>query len=192
MEMVRSSSTLSEVWVLPVVIILAAMLLSSCSSCGFPDGPQRMGETAQTWESSDRPFTLKIDMHIERGGFMPAATAGAYYVFYSKSPGSSNWQKIMTFRHDDPIDIPERQVRFVNDSVAYFFIGPFFVVTTNKGESWTTWDAYKAIPDIKCCYYGVIDDAVIQPDGTGKLSLDPQAVPDRPQRETRDFGIQWE
>lgn len=161
------------------------------SSCGFPDGPQRMGEVVQTWKSSGKSFKMKIDKHVESGGFMPAATAGAYYVFYSASEGSSDWHKIMTFRHDDPIPIPEGQVRFVNDDAAYFFIGPYFVSTSDKGASWRTWDAYQNIPNIQCCYYGVIEDVGLRPDGSGTLKLDPKAVPGVTQLVTKDFGLHW-
>ena len=171
-------------------IIIASILLLNCR--GFPDGLQRIGEIVQTWESSGRPFKVKIDMHIEMGGFMPAATAGAYYAFYSRPAESSDWHKIMTFRHDDPIPIPDGQVGFVDDETAYFFIGPFFAVTRDKGVSWTIWDAYKNIPNIQCCYYGVIDGIQLRPDGTGTLTLEPRAVQGTTQLTTRDFGLHWD
>lgn len=167
-------------------IVAASISFMSCA------GPQRMGEIVQTWESSEKPFKVKIDMHIERGGFMPAATAGAYYVFYSNSARSSDWREVMTFRHDDPIPIPDNQVRYVTDEVAYFFIGPFFAITQDSGESWRTLNAYKNIQNIQCCYYGVIDDIQLQPDGTGMLRLDPKAVSGITELKTQDFGLHWE
>src|SRR5436853_3272886 len=70
--------------------------------------PPRMGAIAETWETSNGSFKIRVDRHFEEnGGFV----AGAYYVFRSSPTGSDAWRDIMTFRHDDPNPIPRDQVR---------------------------------------------------------------------------------
>ncbi|MBA2340615.1 MAG: hypothetical protein H0V88_09480 [Pyrinomonadaceae bacterium] len=87
--------------------------------------PPSKGERLETWETTNTPFKIRVDRHAEaNGGFVP----GAYYVFQSAAADSDQWHEIMTFRHDDPVDIPREQVRFANDRVAYVFMGWMGVV----------------------------------------------------------------
>ena len=176
-----------SVWVRSSLIVF---LLLTVAGCDVLLGP-RKGELVQTWESTDSPFKIRINMHIERGGFMPAL-GGAYYVFQSAQLGSDEWREIMTFRHDDPNPIPADQVRFVNDKIAYVYMGWMYAVTTDSGISWNIWDGQKSLGNIKCCPYGFIQSVRMEPDGTGKMTLDSHAEPDTTKLTTRDFGQHWE
>src|SRR6476646_6725896 len=108
----------------PFVIVIAVLALV----CGifiaatWPAAklflPPRIGAVAETWETSNGSFRIRVDAHLEEnGGFVP----GAYYVFWSAPTGTDKWRKVMTFRHDDPIPIRRNQVRFVNDHVAFAY-----------------------------------------------------------------------
>lgn len=93
-----------------VLITLTAIALASCKMLSGP----RMGETVESFETSNQTFRMRVDRHAEVGGFM-AVLNGAYYVFRSAPVGSDNWHHIMTFRHDDPNPIQRGQVRFVSE-----------------------------------------------------------------------------
>ncbi len=150
----------------------------------------REGEVAEAWEGRNNDsFKVRVLKYPERGDpFIP----GAYYVFQSASVSSEKWVDIMTFRHDDPIGIPQNQVRFVNDKIGYVFMGWNYAVTTNGGASWSIWDAYQNLPEWKCCHYRLIEDVRIEPDGGGTITLSSAL-----QRYgvtklyTRDYGRHW-
>jgi photosystem II stability/assembly factor-like uncharacterized protein len=147
-----------------------------------------MGGIAETWETSNQTFKVRVDRHPEENAFV----GGAYYVFRSAPIGSNEWRGIMTFRHDDPVPVPRDQVRFVNDRVGYVFMGWMSAVTTDGGATWSVWSANKDLPN-KCCNYGLIKDMHLQPDGTGVMILDP--IPKRPgevpELKTKDYGRHW-
>ena len=165
---------------LPVLVALTAVTLASCKTLSGP----RMGETVESFETSNKTFRLRVDRHAEVGGFM-AVLNGAYYVFRSAPVGSDNWHDIMTYRHDDPNPIPRDQVRFVNDRVGFVFMGWMYAVSTDGGASWTVWDAYRDLKS-QCCNYGLIQDVHLEPNGTGTMILR-----DVPKLRTNDFGRHW-
>jgi hypothetical protein len=148
-----------------------------------------MGSIAESWETSNRTFKLRVDRHSEENTFV----GGAYYVFRSAPAGSDTWREIMTFRHDDPNPIPRDQVRFVNDQVGYVFMGWMYAVTTDGGANWSVWDAGRDLPNWKCCNYGLIEEISLELNGTGVMILDP--IPQRrgevPELRTKDYGRHW-
>jgi hypothetical protein len=118
---------------------------------------------------------------------------GALFLFESAPINSSHWRKITTFRHDDPIAIPHDQIQFVNENVAYFFIGWIFGVTKDGGVTWKVWNAKMNLPNWECCNYRLISSVSFQPDGRGTMRLNP--IEGRrgevPQLKTSNFGETW-
>lgn len=152
--------------------------------------PPRVGALVETWKTSNGTIQIRVDQHNEEnGGFVP----GAYYVFRSAPAGSDAWRDIMTFRHDDPVPIPRDQVRFVNDRVAFVFMGWMYAVTADGGATWSVWDAGNDLPNWQCCNYRLITNVHLNADGTGTMTLTP--IQDRrgevPQLRSNDFGRHW-
>jgi hypothetical protein len=151
--------------------------------------PPVKGQRLETWETTNTPFRIRVDRHAEaNGGFVP----GAYYVFQSAA-SDSEWREIMTFRHDDPVDIPREQVRFANDQVAYVFMSWMYAVTTDGGRSWRVSEMWDLLPSGERCLYGCIEDLRIDANGAGEVRLNIIASP-RDQTKilkTNDFGRSW-
>jgi hypothetical protein len=149
-----------------------------------------MGAIAETWETMNGSFKIRVDRHNEENG---GSVAGAYYVFRSAAVGSDNWRDVMTFRHDDPNPIPRDQLRFVNDRVGFVFMGWMYAVTSDGGANWSVWDAGNDLPSWQCCNYRLISDVQLNADGTGTMTLRP--IQDRrgevPLLRTKDFGRHW-
>jgi hypothetical protein len=154
----------------------------------FLSGPY-MGNVTESWQTSNHTFKLRVDRHSEENAFL----AGAYYVFQSAPAGSDSWQKVMIFRHDDPNPIARDQVRFVNDQVAFVFMGWMYAVTTDAGNSWSVWNGEKELPKGYGCNYRLIRSVNIDMDGAGTMILNP--IPQRqgelPELHTTDFGRHW-
>lgn len=114
-------------------------------------GPPAIGPIAGTVTKSNGRFVIRVERHAEDfGGLLP----GAYYIFKSAPIGSREWQNIMTVRRDDPLDILEDQVRFVNADIGYVFMGAQFAVTTDGGRSWVKRESATAIEDISLTHNG--------------------------------------
>jgi hypothetical protein len=167
------------------IIALVALTTISCwHTRPYP------GEIRETYETSNHAFRVRVNNHAEEnGGFV----AGAYYVFQSAPINSDQWRDIMVFRHDDPDPIPRDQIRFVNESTGYVFMGWMCAVTTDKGASWSVWDARQDLPKWQCCNYGLVSDVRLEADGTGAMRLNP--IPGRsgevPELRTNDYGKHW-
>lgn len=99
----------------------------------------------------------------------------------------------MTFRHDDSVVIPRRQVRFVNDKVGHFFMGWKYAATTDGGARWFVWNTEKYLPGWECCNYKLIREVSVSPDGTGHMKLNPipQRAGEMPELHTKDYGQHW-
>lgn len=148
-------------------------------------------EVVETWETQNTPFRIRIDKHIERGGFA-AALNGAYYVFQSESGKNSNqWREVMMLRHDDPNDIPREQVRFAGDKVGYFFMNSDYAVTSDAGESWRIFKICEFLPSEDQC--SGITDLRIDADGTGEVKIYSSAKYKNHLKvlETTDFARSW-
>ncbi len=151
-------------------------------------GPYK-GPQFETWQSQNASFQIRVDaFHEANGGFVP----GAYYTFFSAPVGSNDWKEVMTFRHDDPIDIRKSQVQFVSDGVGFVYMGWMFASTNDGGQSWTVWDACKKAPDLKSCNYEGIKAVELNSDGKGRMTVDPiPGVSPLPVLRTDDFGRSW-
>jgi hypothetical protein len=149
----------------------------------------RQGAIIERWETRGNGLSIRISAHEEKGVLLP----GTFYVFESRSAGSSDWQHVMTFRHDDRPAIPQDHVHFVGSHAAYVFMGWTFAITRDGGASWKVWDATKDLASWQCCNYGLIGQVQIASDGTGTMSLRP--IPERsgevPALRTIDFGEHW-
>lgn len=147
------------------------------------------GERVETWETTNMPFSIRIDKYAEKNSFVP----GAYYVFQSAASGSNQWREIMAFRHDDPVDIPREQVRFANDRVAYVSMGWMYAVTTDGGNSWRVSEMGNFLPSGERCFYGCIEDLRIDENGSGEVRLNIIGSPQDRLKvlETNDFGRSW-
>lgn len=156
----------------------------------FLQSPHK-AEVVETWETQNAPFRIRVDKHIERGGFMGALN-GAYYVFQSESGKNSNqWRQVMEFRDDDPNDIPREQVRFAADKVGYFFIGNDYAITNDAGESWRIFKICEFLSSEEHC--AGIEDLRINADGKGEVKIHSSSKYKDGLKvlETIDFGRSW-
>ncbi len=146
-------------------------------------------EIVETFETQNTPFRIRINKHIERGGFMPVL-GGAYYVFQSESGNCSDqWREITTFRFDDLIEIPRNQVRFANEKVAYLFMIDMYSVTKDGGADWNIYDIGDYLPSNDRC--GLIKDLQIDADGKGRIIVKSCGNDSLKIMETTDFGQTW-
>jgi hypothetical protein len=148
-------------------------------------------EVVETWETQNTPFRIRVDKHIERGGFMPVL-GGAYYVFQSESGKNSNqWRQVMEIRHDDPNDIPREQVRFAGNKVGYFFFGNDYAVTNDAGESWRIFKICEFLRSDEQC--SGITDLRIDAEGKGEVKIYSSAKykDNLKVLQTTDFGRSW-
>lgn len=174
--------------ILAVAIACGSIILGF--GCRFLPGSQVGEKVNEAWETHNKTFKISVTAYAEEnGGFV----AGAYYVFRSAKVNSDVWTDIMRFRHDDPVAIPRDQIHFVNDEVAYVFMGWMYAVTTDSGSTWSVWDARKDLPGWQCCNYILIKSVLLEQDGAGTMQLKP--IDGRrgevPELHTRDFGRHW-
>jgi hypothetical protein len=175
-------------------IVTGLVVFSVCLVAGvllwllpfFRPGP---GERVlEKWESQRGKLKIVVTARPEEKSFVP----GAYYSFEAVDDSNSK-REIMTFRHDDPVPINKDGIVFVNDDIAYVFMGWQYAVTTDRGKSWQVWSAEKDLPGWKCCNYRMIQEVRLSPDGTGTMKLNP--IPNRqgevPELVTKDFGRHW-
>jgi hypothetical protein len=149
-------------------------------------------EVVDTWQTTNAPFRIRVEKHIERGGFMPAL-GGAYYEFQSAPVNSDNWHEIMTFRHDDSVEIPTDAVRFANERVAYVFMGWMYAVTNDAGANWRVSEISKFLTNTDRCGYNCIQDLRIESNGSGEVKVNLIASPKDSVKilDTADFGDSW-
>ena len=171
---------------LPVVILMLALTITA-----FKLLRPLTGEVTEIWETTNHVFSVRVERRAEKITF---GLAGAYYVFQSASANRDDWHEVFTFRHDDPVQIPREQVRFVNERVGYIFMGWNYAVTTDAGASWSVWDARRDLPDEECCNYGLIETVNVAPDGRGAMTLDliRRRGTDVSKLYTTDFGRHWD
>lgn len=168
--------------------IIFALVAFSIFSVGCAD--LFMGKITESWDASNERFKVRVERRAEIDVFLP----GAYYVFQSVAEGSNSWNEIFTFRHDDPVPIPRNQIRFVNEQIAYVFMGWMYAATVDGGRTWQVWDADKDLQNCECSNYGLIKDVRLAADGIGIMKLNRQ-VPGRigkaTELHTTDYGRHW-
>ena len=173
-----------------IAIGLICLALPIAFGYDFFSKPQRERKTLELWETTNNTFKVSVTAYAEeKGGYI----GGAYYVFRSAAVDSSDWHEIMTFRHDDPVAIPRKQVRFVNSKIGYVFMGWQYAVTIDSGVMWSVWNAEKDLPGWQCCNYKLIEDVRIEPDGRGTMQFNPipQRAREVPALHTKDYGRHW-
>lgn len=165
------------------ITIIGVIALSSCNLLL----PPRIGKVTETWVTTNNTFKIRVNRHAEEnGGFV----GGAYYVFQAAKQDSDNWTEIMVVRHDDPIDIPRKQLRFVNDQIGYTFMNRKFASTIDGGITWSVWDAVDNLQDWKLTRAS-ISDVHIEPNGDGAMKLVSFTDHPPPNLFTKDYGKIW-
>lgn len=111
---------------------------------------------------------------------------------FSARTTANDWQEIMRNHHDDPDPIPCDQVRFINERVAYIFMGRRYAVTTDAGENWRVWDMatdFAEWPTKK----GTIRNVDLAVDGTSTMEILLVGNPQKPRAlRTTDYGFHWQ
>lgn len=168
---------------------LALLVLALCAiAAGYFATTSPTGEVVDRWQTQGGDLRIRVEKREEQG-WLP----GAHYVFQS-SRSKEPWREIMTFRHDDPVPIPRDNIRFVNNRVAFVFMGWMFAVTPDGGSNWFVWNAQTDLPNWTCCNYGLIKDVSILADGDGTMTLkviDGRRGEEVPVLETTDYGRHW-
>lgn len=164
-------------------------LIFTCA-CAVPDATsQARGAMLEQRQTDNGTIKIRVTSYQQTG----ANLNGTYYQFESAFAGSKNWREIVTFRHDDRPKIPMDQVQFVNDRIAYLFMGWIYAVTTDGGANWSEWNAANDLPNWQCCNYQLIRNVRITADGAGTMTLNP--IPQREgevlQLHTTDYGRHW-
>ncbi len=146
------------------------------------------GESIERWETERGGLKIVVTAYTEYKSLLP----GAYY-FFEAIDQSNTKREIMNFRHDDPVPIQKDGIVFVNDDVAYVFMGWKYAVTTDAGQSWQVVSIDKDLPDLKCCNYGLIQEVSVSADGTGRMKLRRHPIQQNSVTElfTKDFGRHW-
>ena len=123
-----------------IVRILAIFpTVSMMVACQSPPVP-KMGPELATTQKENEKFIIRVTAFAQNALFVQVA--GAYYVFESRPKNESDWREIMVFLDDDPVPIREDGIQFVNDHVAYVYMGWLYAVTTDGGHSWKVWDVW--------------------------------------------------
>lgn len=176
--------------VIVVLVCISGIMLIAFIAFGIP----YKGEVVETWESSNTPFKVRINKHIERGSFVPLLN-GAYYDFQAMPAGSDSWREIMTFRYDGFIDIPKDNVSFADENVASVFMSWRYAVTTDGGSTWQVSSLKELLPTDQSdgCRFNCIDSLQINPDGGGQIVLRIIGQPEDQLTvlKTNDFARSW-
>jgi hypothetical protein len=149
--------------------------------------PSASKKVIRTWKPSHKSIKIRAIVY-EIPSVNPSRT---YYSFQSPEEGSDYWRTVLTFQQEGDILAASDHVRFVNDKIAYIFIGFLFAVTTDGGETWSTWDAGRDLEGIKCFEESRIQEVNIAPNGEGVLFLRSLGTNSVRTLHTKDFGKQW-
>jgi hypothetical protein len=147
-------------------------------------------EVVETWETTNNHIKIRVTAYKQKS----VEPAGTYYTFESvKKEFLLDAREIMTFRHENQVLIPRDQIHFVNDQFAYVFMGWMYAVTTDRGYTWSVWDAERDLPNWQCCNYDFIKEIQMGADGAGtmRLSLNSQEISPVQELYTQDYGRHW-
>jgi len=154
----------------------------------------KVGEQFEQCTRQNPSFALRITAFHERGAFLYAPRG--YYRYEVKTGSDYWWRKIAMFQLPVPDPIPKGHFQSVTDSLAYFYHGHIFGVTTDGGTTWSIKGGKNgpifsghAFPDAA---YADIEMVTIGPDGAGvmRLSNFDKSLPSYT-LSTIDFGKTW-
>ena len=99
--------------------------------------PGRGNHVVDAWEATAGTLKIRIRKFDEKNTPMPHN----YQVFEAKAGGSDTWRELLEWRTDGLYPIMYDRVQIVSPQVVNIFIASKYVVTTDAGQTWTTWDA---------------------------------------------------
>ena len=175
-----------QIWVF-FLCLAAGLLAGFLYKWGpFLVGPTKSNIVFQQYEFVKGRITVHVSAYLEKNTFVP----GAHYVFEAIDE-SGNRNEIMTFRHDDPVDIPRENIRYVDNDTAFVFMGWQYAVTTDAGKNWTVWNAADHNEKLECCTYSFIRDVSLNSDGNGKMMINGKNNELTAILQTVDSGRTW-
>jgi hypothetical protein len=181
----------------PLLLALLILFISLAVVFTFIHAPfifggcPRRGGAFDTWETGNKLFKIRITAYEEEGrSFSPARP---YYVFECKALGLEDWREIMVIQDESRPTIPHEQVKFVNEQIAYVFMGLKYAITTDSGQTWCVWDAEKTLPKWMLQNSKRIQQVDVASNGTGVMKLEPipQWKGAWPALYTADYGYHW-
>ena len=185
MKYVARSITATAVTAVCLVLVWRVFPMALFGGCPY------RGAAFDRWESYGHDFKIRITAYEEEGRSFSASRP--YYIFESNAHGPDDWREIMTIRDESKPDIPRDQVRFVNDGIAYVFMGSRYAVTTDAGRTWSLWDAAKTLPRSVLGNYRGLEQVSLAADGKGTMQLEAatQVGGQGPDLKTTDYGYHW-
>lgn len=145
----------------------------------------------QTQEVSDRTSKIIITAY----DLYNVEPFSRYYTFSWQTAKNNYLQTriIFNIRQDEVVQPPINQVKILNDSIVFVYMGWMYSVTTNGGGTWQLWDAEKDLPNWHCCDPSLIQRVEIHLDGSGTMALkpNPQRLGEVLTLHTKDFGQHW-
>ena len=150
--------------------------------------PGRGDRVVDTWEATTGTLKIRIRKFDEKHAIMPHN----YQVFEAKAAGSDTWRELLEWRTDGLYPIMYDRVQIVSPQVVSVFHGTKYVVTTDAGQTWTTWDALKAF-DFDYPLQVSIMKVHVSPDGSGTLVLSYRTKNGFVDSDltTTDYGVHW-
>lgn len=144
-------------------------------------------------EVRNQTFKIRITAYTEKGVLLP----GVYFVLRSAPVNSDQWKDVLAVHGDEPIPLRREQLGLVTDRTGYGFIGTHYLLTTNAGNDWSSWDAEKHLPDDEYQRTNrarYIEEVQILPDGNGRLRLGRfSSERERgPDLFTSNYGLHWQ
>jgi hypothetical protein len=150
------------------------------------------GKLRDHWDLSNNRFQIRVEVHDE-GNKAHFFEAGCHVKLASAPVGSNEWVPFGNAYFSRCDQNLKDRVRFVNHQTAYVFMQWWYSVTTDAGQSWSTWDVPAHLPGK--AYYNpkLIETVAISPSGAGTMTLNPEGVPGKERLilYTEDFGRLW-
>lgn len=170
-------------------VVAAITLGLGLALWGIYNFSSERGAVIDRWEISNAEFKVSVTAYRERALFTP----GAFYVFQSALKDSDAFHEVLTVRTDDPIPIPREKIRFVDNQSAYFFMSRYYAVTTDRGRTWSIWDAEKDLAYRQHNLWPSIKEVRMEIGGAGTMTLPPlvDQAGEVPLLYTNDYGRHW-
>jgi hypothetical protein len=171
---------------------LAVLMLTAAAAMLIGCEP-RPGKLRSEKDHSNGTFLVRIELHDE-ANMAHLFESGCHIRLLSGPVGSNKLEPFgrAYFSRCNPGVLDA--VRFVDSNTAYVYMQWWYAVTTDQGKTWTTFDVPAHLPGR--VYYSptLIENVVVERDGTGRMRLNPEGVRDRQPLtlETRNFGREWQ